>query len=112
MKRRYKKVVLRGECHGDMLHAVNKMEQHGALYLGCRSWFIGYGADGTYVYEMRVACDNLCPIPTGAETLRGAEHRVVFGGKPRTFDVEVYAVTGIPVRMRKSKTRGDFAPHA
>ena len=61
---------------------------------------------------MRVACDNTCPLPTGAETVRGGMHRTVFGGKPRTFDVEVQAVTGIPVKMRKSKTRGDFAPHA
>ena len=112
MKRRYSEVFLRGECHSDMSRAVSEMERHGALYLGCRSWFIGYGPDGTYVYEMRVACNNLCPLPTGAETLRGEKHRVVFGGKPRTFEVEVVTVKGVPVKMRRSKRRGDFAPHA
>ena len=112
MKRRYSEVFLRGECHGDMSRAVTDMVNHGALYLGCRSWLIGYGADCAYVYEMRVACDNLCPIPTGAETVRGCTHRVAFGGKPRTFEVEVVTVKGVPVKIRKSKTRGDFAPHA
>ena len=112
MKRRYKMVFLRGECHGDMARAVREMEKYGALYLGCTSILVGYGPDCAYIYEMRVGCDNLCPLPTGAETLRGEKHRVVFGGKPRAFDIEVQAVTGIPVRIRKSKRRGDFAPHA
>ena len=112
MKRKYKMVFLRGECHGDMSEAVQDMERHGALYLGCTSALVGYGPDCAYIYEMRVACDNLCPIPTGAETVRGGMHRTVFGGKPRTFDVEVVRVKGVPVKMRKSKTRGDFAPHA
>ena len=112
MKRRYSEVFLRGECHSDMSRAVTDMVSHGALYLGCKSWFVGYGPDGTYVYEMRVGCDNTCPLPSGAETPHGGMHRVVFGGNPRTFDVEIVTVRGVPVKLRKSKRRGDFAPHA
>ena len=112
MKRRYKMVFLSGECHEDMSRAVQDMEKHGALYLGCKSALVGYGPDCAYIYEMRVACDNTCPLPTGAETVRGAGHRVAFGGKPRTFEVEVVTVKGVPVKIRESKRRGDFAPHA
>lgn len=112
VKMRYSEVFLRGECHSDMARAVADMVKNGALYLGCKSWFIGYGADGTYVYEMRVACNNLCPLPSGAETGHGQSHRVMFGGKPRTFDVEVVTVKGVPVKLRRSARKGDYAPHA
>ena len=111
MKRRYSEVFLRGECHSDMARAVTDMVRHGALYLGCTSTLVGYGPDCSYVYEMRVGCDNLCPLPSGAETSYGADHRVAFGGKPRTFDVEVVQVRSVPVKLRKSARRGDFAPH-
>ena len=112
MKRRYSEVFLRGECHSDMSRAVTDMVNHGALYLGCTSTLVGYGPDCSYIYEMRVGCDNTCPIPTGAETSHGGMHRVAFGGMPRTFDVEVHTVTCVPVKVRKSARRGDFAPHA
>ena len=111
MKRRYKMVFLRGECHGDMARAVREMEKYGALYLGCTSTLVGW-PDCAYIYEMRVGCDNLCPLPTGAETGHGEKHRVMFGGKPRTFDVEVVTVKGVPVKIRKSARKGDYAPHA
>lgn len=112
MKRRYKMVFLSGECHEDMSRAVQDMEKHGALYLGCTSTLVGYGPDCSYIYEMRVGCDNTCPIPTGAETSHGGMHRVAFGGMPRTFDVEVVTVKGVPVKLRRSARKGDYAPHA
>ena len=104
-------MFLRGECHSDMARAVTDMVSHGALYLGCTSTLVGYGPDCSYVYEMRVGCNNLCPLPSGAETRTGEAHRVVFGGNPRTFDVEVVQVRSVPVKLRKSARRGDFAPH-
>ena len=111
MKRKYKMVFLRGECHGDMVLAVREMERHGALYLGCTSTLVGYGPDCTYVYELRVACENTCPLPTGAETARGADHRIAFGGKPRTFDVEVQAgFNPDTVRFEPGRRTSNTAP--